>query len=224
MGDNKARSETTTGIKCVLCSREARTYCESDEATLCWDCDSRVHSANFLVARHSRALLCRSCRRPTAWKASGERLPPTNSLCPQCCFRTESESNGDNGEGETEDEEEEEEEEMEMEEEEEEGDNQVVPWGMAGVGPPGVSEGSSSDGSMVKKEGSMNGMRNLDERPTSTQWRDEIMDDGRTEGGDEATSSKEEQRFDQAEGRNKSLAISCSSARKNISTSDFIHC
>ncbi|KAG9160897.1 hypothetical protein Leryth_008724 [Lithospermum erythrorhizon] len=63
--------------KCELCHSVARMYCESDQATLCWDCDSRVHSANFLVSKHSRILLCRSCQSLTPWSASGPKLAPT---------------------------------------------------------------------------------------------------------------------------------------------------
>ncbi|MQM19429.1 hypothetical protein Taro_052433 [Colocasia esculenta] len=54
-------------------------YCESDQASLCWECDGKVHGANFLVARHMRSLLCRSCQAPTPWRASGSRLAPTLS-------------------------------------------------------------------------------------------------------------------------------------------------
>ncbi|KAG6754768.1 hypothetical protein POTOM_040562 [Populus tomentosa] len=43
--------------RCELCDSLAKVYCESDQANLCWDCDANVHSANFLVAKHSRSLL-----------------------------------------------------------------------------------------------------------------------------------------------------------------------
>ncbi|KAM0059041.1 putative transcription factor interactor and regulator Znf-B family [Helianthus debilis subsp. tardiflorus] len=43
---------------CELCKSAAKIYCDSDQASLCWTCDNKVHSANFLVARHSRTLLC----------------------------------------------------------------------------------------------------------------------------------------------------------------------
>ncbi|KAB1210083.1 hypothetical protein CJ030_MR6G011341 [Morella rubra] len=56
--------------KCELCKVPARTYCESDQASLCWDCDAKVHGANFLVARHYRTLLCHACQSQTPWKAS----------------------------------------------------------------------------------------------------------------------------------------------------------
>lgn len=73
--------------KCELCKNTARVYCESDEARLCWSCDAKVHSANFLVARHARNLLCHSCQSPTAWNGSGEKLGRTITLCETCMVR-----------------------------------------------------------------------------------------------------------------------------------------
>ncbi|KAK3199297.1 hypothetical protein Dsin_022712 [Dipteronia sinensis] len=70
--------------KCELCDRTARMYCESDQASLCWDCDEKVHRANFLVAKHSRSLLCHICQSVTPWKASGAKLGPTISVCEVC--------------------------------------------------------------------------------------------------------------------------------------------
>ncbi|XP_054813860.1 zinc finger protein CONSTANS-LIKE 2-like [Prosopis cineraria] len=70
--------------KCELCRTPARIYCESDQASLCWDCDAKVHGANFLVARHSRILLCHACQSPTPWKASGSVLGNTVSVCRNC--------------------------------------------------------------------------------------------------------------------------------------------
>ncbi|KAF6153899.1 hypothetical protein GIB67_023676 [Kingdonia uniflora] len=69
---------------CELCDLPATMYCKSDEASLCWSCDSKVHSANFLVARHSRNLLCNVCQSPTPWNASGRKLGPTKSICENC--------------------------------------------------------------------------------------------------------------------------------------------
>nr|XP_023929308.1 B-box zinc finger protein 32-like [Quercus suber]POE89635.1 b-box zinc finger protein 32 [Quercus suber] len=69
---------------CELCAKAARMYCESDEASLCWDCDEKVHGANFLVARHERTLLCQVCRSLTPWKSSGPKLCPTVSVCEAC--------------------------------------------------------------------------------------------------------------------------------------------
>ncbi|ONK74667.1 uncharacterized protein A4U43_C03F8890 [Asparagus officinalis] len=73
------------GMKaCELCAGAARMYCESDEASLCFDCDAKVHGANFLVARHSRVLLCRNCQDPTPWKAAGAKLIQAVSVCDRC--------------------------------------------------------------------------------------------------------------------------------------------
>ncbi|CAA6668784.1 unnamed protein product [Spirodela intermedia] len=135
--------------QCELCDRAARMYCEADQASLCWECDGKVHGANFLVARHSRSLLCRSCQAPTPWKASGSRLGHTVSVCERCSACScvsggekmgngcggdriggsgeEEEVDGEESNGEDDDEEEESDDEEE-EEEEGEGDNQVVPW------------------------------------------------------------------------------------------------
>ncbi|KAI7729480.1 hypothetical protein M8C21_026385 [Ambrosia artemisiifolia] len=71
--------------RCELCKSTARIYCESDRASLCWTCDTKVHSANFLVAKHARSLLCRVCQSPTHWSASGDRLcRSTASVCENC--------------------------------------------------------------------------------------------------------------------------------------------
>ncbi|KZV52179.1 zinc finger protein CONSTANS-LIKE 4-like [Dorcoceras hygrometricum] len=70
--------------RCELCRLTAAIYCESDKASLCWVCDSRVHSANFLVARHSRYLLCGVCRSPTQWSSTGAVLSPTMAVCEKC--------------------------------------------------------------------------------------------------------------------------------------------
>ncbi|KAL8228473.1 hypothetical protein R6Q57_016057 [Mikania cordata] len=73
---------------CELCKSMARAYCESDRASLCWTCDAKVHSANFLVARHSRTLLCQACQSPTPWTASGDTLwPSTASVCRTCVVK-----------------------------------------------------------------------------------------------------------------------------------------
>lgn len=75
---------------CDLCGEAvARVLCESDQAALCWGCDAAVHSANFLVARHVRSLMCRACLGPTAWLASGARIGPAASLCCGCSEREE---------------------------------------------------------------------------------------------------------------------------------------
>ncbi|KAF9666854.1 hypothetical protein SADUNF_Sadunf16G0272100 [Salix dunnii] len=140
---------------CELCGRSARMFCESDQASLCWDCDEKVHSANFLVAKHCRTLLCQVCQSPTPWKSSGSKLPPTVSVC-ESCFAIHNNKNNNlqaqnamasnqesreagndleesendqesdgDGDGDTDDDGDEYDEE---EDEEEDGDNQVVPW------------------------------------------------------------------------------------------------
>ncbi|KAL8506711.1 hypothetical protein ACS0TY_017562 [Phlomoides rotata] len=121
--------------KCELCKAKARMHCESDQASLCWDCDAKVHSANFLVARHSRNLLCHVCQSPTPWSASGGKLGPTVSICEQCVDRGICDDSG---------EEESEEEEVIVEVVEE---NQVVPWS-----PPPPTESSSSVEESVSDE------------------------------------------------------------------------
>lgn len=161
------------GKKCDLCEGVARMYCESDQASLCWHCDAKVHGANFLVAKHARCLLCSACQSPTPWKATGLRLGPTFSVCDSCAalksaaggrdgvssterIQTESpgqEINGfDNDDGaesydddEDENEDEEYSDDDENEDDEEEAENQVVPWAAAGQPLPVVSS-SSSDG------------------------------------------------------------------------------
>jgi len=69
---------------CALCEKKAALLCDSDQAKLCWNCDEKVHSANLLVARHLRVLLCRLCHSPTPWRASGGKLTATVSFCQTC--------------------------------------------------------------------------------------------------------------------------------------------
>ncbi|CAK8536523.1 unnamed protein product [Lathyrus sativus] len=140
---------------CELCKLPARTFCESDQASLCWDCDSKIHSANFLVARHVRTLLCHRCQSPTPWKASGARLSNALSLCETCARggggrklegEQEEESEGENEEDDEVDtdfdEEEEEEDEVDGDED---GDNQVVPWSSTAAPPPASSSSGSEE-------------------------------------------------------------------------------
>ncbi|XP_022843621.1 B-box zinc finger protein 32-like [Olea europaea var. sylvestris] len=47
---------------CELCDGDAAVYCSSDSAFLCLSCDSKVHQANFLVARHVRRPVCSKCK------------------------------------------------------------------------------------------------------------------------------------------------------------------
>ena len=142
---------------CELCKIPARTFCESDQASLCWDCDANVHGANFLVARHTRTLLCHACQSPTPWKASGDRLGNTVSLCERCAGGTkvgaegaeESEGGNDDDidteEEDLDEEDEDEEDEVVGDEEEEDGDNQVVPWSSTAASPPAPSSSSSEE-------------------------------------------------------------------------------
>ncbi|GAB2284601.1 hypothetical protein Dimus_019057 [Dionaea muscipula] len=69
---------------CELCNGQARMYCDSDQASLCWDCDAKVHGANFLVAKHTRTILCHVCQSQTPWKAAGRNLGRTVSVCDVC--------------------------------------------------------------------------------------------------------------------------------------------
>lgn len=74
---------------CELCSQEATLHCASDEAFLCFDCDARVHKANFLVARHLRQTLCSRCQSLTGKFISGERSSSSpKPICPSCCSTT----------------------------------------------------------------------------------------------------------------------------------------
>ncbi|CAL5010523.1 unnamed protein product [Urochloa decumbens] len=166
-GGGVGGKEKGPGGACELCGAAARVYCGADEATLCWGCDAQVHGANFLVARHARALLCRGCARPTPWRAAGPRLGPTASLCNHCVRRggaggpaaagaggvgADVEMGGGRGDGDEEDDDDGEDEvvvedeEDEEEEEEGEGENQVVPWTEeeAGATPPPVASSTSS--------------------------------------------------------------------------------
>lgn len=138
---------------CELCKSSARIYCESDQASLCWSCDGKVHSANFLVARHSRSLLCRVCQSPTPWTATGEKLgPSTASICEKCVVdgtsdddddREESHGGNDDDEDDEYDGDEDGENELDMEGEEDGDDNQVVP--LCSTPPPAASSSSSEE-------------------------------------------------------------------------------
>uniref|UniRef100_A0A0D9X502 B box-type domain-containing protein n=1 Tax=Leersia perrieri TaxID=77586 RepID=A0A0D9X502_9ORYZ len=155
-GKEKGSPPAAVAGACELCGAAARVYCGADEATLCWGCDAQVHGANFLVARHARALLCRGCARPTPWRAAGPRLGPTASLCHRCVprggagahgRRDEEMGGGDDGDVAEDDDEEEEDDEEDNEEGEGEGENQVVPWAAEeaeAVTPPPVASSTSS--------------------------------------------------------------------------------
>ncbi|KAK3121143.1 hypothetical protein QOZ80_8BG0646880 [Eleusine coracana subsp. coracana] len=186
---------------CELCGAAARVYCGADEATLCWGCDAQVHGANFLVARHARALLCRGCSRPTPWRAAGPRLGPTASLCDRCVRRggggagRDVEMAGDGGggrDGEEEDEDDDDEEEVVVEDDEEEGEgeNQVVPWAEeAEATPPPVASSTSSSSREAAGNGANAAECAKEDIPCSTT---SAVHGGRS---DEATSSRNGGRF-----------------------------
>ncbi|KAJ6763745.1 hypothetical protein OIU79_024317 [Salix purpurea] len=141
--------------KCELCKSAARTYCESDQANLCWNCDAKVHGANFLVARHARAVLCQSCQFPTPWKASGAQLGHTVSVCERCMISNENnnreiqeqEENGSSDDIEEDSDGESDSDSNDDDGGEEDGgagDNQVVPWSPTAPPPPPAASSSCS--------------------------------------------------------------------------------
>ncbi|KAM7275489.1 hypothetical protein ACFE04_017355 [Oxalis oulophora] len=151
--------------KCELCKLAAKTYCESDQASLCWDCDSKVHAANFLVARHCRTLLCNICQSLTPWRGHGAKLGQTVSVCVSCTdFRRqrkkdESESKGGNDYDDVSNCEE-----VEEEEEKDGGDNQVVPGATKSLPPPASSSSSSSGDSSNSDVKNREGVSSLKRR------------------------------------------------------------
>ncbi|RLN04586.1 hypothetical protein C2845_PM13G05880 [Panicum miliaceum] len=188
--------EKGPGGACELCGAAARVYCGADEATLCWGCDAQVHGANFLVARHARALLCRGCARPTPWRAAGPRLGPTASLCDRCVRRGPGAAGAggggeedDDGEGEDED----------GEEEEGEGENQVVPWTEeADATPPPVASSTSSSSREAAANGANAAECAKEDVPCSTSQPGLCHYSSPTRHGgqsDEATSSRNGGRF-----------------------------
>lgn len=164
--------------KCALCECLPRMYCESDQAYLCWECDEKVHGANFLVAKHSRSLLCHVCQSLTPWKASGPKLGPTVSVCDACVTsahcevhdtelvkrennqseRTSGdddldEDDYDDDEEEDDDDDDEEYDDIEVDYDEEEDDeNQVVPWSGDSQYPPPPPVVSSSCSSSCQED------------------------------------------------------------------------
>ena len=131
---------------CELCKLVATTYCESDQASLCWDCDAKVHGANFLVARHVRCLLCHACQSLTPWRASGSKLGHTVSVCERCVNGGDrEESEVENDEEDDDDEEADSDDDVSVSDDVEDGDNQVVPWSIGANTPPPASSSSSSD-------------------------------------------------------------------------------
>ncbi|CAI5467160.1 unnamed protein product [Closterium sp. Yama58-4] len=74
---------------CELCTQPAALRCDADSAFLCATCDAAVHSANFIVLRHSRHLLCALCSSPTSWEAPSPfhqpaAVPQTQVMCDSC--------------------------------------------------------------------------------------------------------------------------------------------
>jgi len=133
--------------KCDLCNSPAKLSCESDQASLCWGCDAKVHSANFLVTKHPRILLCHVCQSLTAWHGTGPKFVPTISVCNTCvnnnsesCSREihEQDDDDDDDDG-IEDDHVENDEGGVVEDGEE---NQVVPW--TSTPPPPASSSSNS--------------------------------------------------------------------------------
>ncbi|KAI3834717.1 hypothetical protein MKX03_000326 [Papaver bracteatum] len=75
---------------CELCNGEAKLYCESDSAYLCLSCDSNVHEANFLVARHIRRTICSKCKEYDGNIISGIQFYPIFEpyTCSSCSSST----------------------------------------------------------------------------------------------------------------------------------------
>lgn len=133
--------------RCELCDRAARMYCESDQASLCWDCDATVHGANFLVERHPRVLLCRRCQAPTPWRAAGPRLSPTISACDRCSVIHKELPAGEEQDGDEVDAD-------DADREDEQEDYQVVPWRPTPPPPASSSSGEESSSLSSGKAGS----------------------------------------------------------------------
>ncbi|XP_022011945.1 zinc finger protein CONSTANS-LIKE 9 isoform X2 [Helianthus annuus] len=128
---------------CELCKSPAKIYCDSDQASLCWTCDNKVHSANFLVARHSRTLLCCKCHSPTPWTAAGEKLGPSAvSICEKCVMEDTSDDDDESEEENNEDDDYDEDSETELHVGDDD-HNQIVP--LCYTPPPPASSSSSDD-------------------------------------------------------------------------------
>ncbi|XP_014518184.1 zinc finger protein CONSTANS-LIKE 4 [Vigna radiata var. radiata] len=137
--------------KCDLCNSPAKLSCESDQASLCWECDAKVHSANFLVTKHPRILLCHICQSLTAWHGTGPKFVPTVSVC-NTCVNNNSESRSrlnhdedDDDHNDDDDDDDEMDDHVENDEggaEEDDEENQVVPW--TSTPPPPASTSSNS--------------------------------------------------------------------------------
>ncbi|KAJ4726204.1 Zinc finger, B-box [Melia azedarach] len=198
--------------KCELCECAARMYCESDQASLCWDCDEKVHRANFLVAKHSRSLLCHVCQSLTPWKASGPKLGPTVSVCDACVAAApcgvndhkivqqenqSEESSGDEDNhpavDETEDEEDDyddEDDDEDLDDNEEEDENQVVPWsGDSQSSPPPPPLSSVSCSSISEEDVSLKRIRDFADLYSDDEIGSSSQPGSRGVANDEATTS-----------------------------------
>ncbi|KAK7302673.1 hypothetical protein RJT34_13566 [Clitoria ternatea] len=128
--------------KCELCNSPAKLFCESDEASLCWECDARVHSANFLVTKHPRILLCHVCQSLTAWHGTGPRFVPTISVCNTCVVTNDGDHHDHDHDHEDHDDYDDDIESEDHGADEDDEENQVVPW--TSTPPPPPSSSSSS--------------------------------------------------------------------------------
>ncbi|KAF6155638.1 hypothetical protein GIB67_034733 [Kingdonia uniflora] len=77
---------------CELCNGEASLYCISDSAFLCGKCDSRVHNANFLVARHVRRTICSMCNIFDGNLISGVGSQSLRPICRSCSSESDEDS------------------------------------------------------------------------------------------------------------------------------------
>lgn len=183
---------------CVLCKVPARVFCESDQAALCWDCDAKVHGANFLVARHLRTLLCHACQCPTPWTASGAKLGHTVSVCDPCVNGVQNRNGGGEQSGDNDDDDMPDDDDMDHDDDDdlvedendegdsggdededgdsdggdEDGDNQVVPWSSSTPPPPAASPSSSEESVSRLYFGGIDGM---------VSWKRTRMDSGSTD-------------------------------------------
>lgn len=84
--------EVVSSKLCELCNDQAALFCPSDSAFLCFQCDVKVHQANFLVARHLRVILCSQCNSVTKNRFSLSSPPPRPALCPSCSRNSSADS------------------------------------------------------------------------------------------------------------------------------------
>lgn len=82
-----------TGSLCEICKEKAFVYCWADSAFLCWNCDYKVHQANFLVARHLRHVLCTVCN--SFCQSQCSTLSSSSSSSSDCVSTTNESSSSD---------------------------------------------------------------------------------------------------------------------------------